>query len=119
MTFYEIINGLVDAGDKVLADRRSGDDYTTARKRIHDELASPHDVEVACYHEAGHWVYSLPVIGPRIEYYPATNGKPEKYNATPTGLESPRHCMFKLWGDSLTFNGAAMLFQILAICGAR
>src|SRR6266702_4694249 len=103
MTFYEIIDGLIDAGDKVQADKRSGDGYATARQRIHEELASSHDVEVACYHEAGHWAYSLPVvklsvgnlkllrvIGPRIKYYAATDGRPEKYDATPTGLESPK-----------------------------
>jgi hypothetical protein len=103
VTFYEIIDGLIDAGDKVPPVKRNGDGYAAARKLIHDELASPHDVEVACFHEAGHWAYYLPVvrqsggndkllkvIGPRIEYYPAAKGKPEKYDATPTGLESPR-----------------------------
>jgi hypothetical protein len=103
MTFYDVIDGLIDAGDKVPAVKRNGDDYTTARKIIHDELASQHDVEVGCFHEAGHWAYSLPVvklsggntkllkvIGPRIKYHPATNDKSQKYDATPTGLESPK-----------------------------
>jgi hypothetical protein len=100
-TFYEIIDGLINV-EQVPVDKRSGDGYVAARKLIHDELSSEHDVEVACYHEAAHWTYSIPVIklsvgdqrllkvvGPRIEYYPATNDRPEKYDPIPMGLQSP------------------------------
>jgi hypothetical protein len=100
MTFYEIIDGLIDAGDEVPAVKRNGDGYAAARKLIHDELASPHDVEVACYHEAGHWAVAVAsadqleadgslfeVCGPRIKYYYPVDGKPERYEATPTGLK--------------------------------
>lgn len=103
MTFWEIIDRLIDDGDQVPLINRKGNGYEAARKLIHDELSSEHAVEVACYHEAAHWVYSIPIIklsggdftllkvvGPRIDYYPAANGKPEKYEPTPTGLQSPR-----------------------------
>jgi hypothetical protein len=102
MTFYEIIDALIDVS-QIPPEKQKGEGYGSARKLIHDEFATAEDVEVGCYHEAGHWAYSLPVvklsggnikllkvIGPRIEYYPAANGKPEKYDPTPTGLESPK-----------------------------
>jgi hypothetical protein len=65
MTFYEIIDGLIDAGDLLLNEqervpsgKRSDKNYTDARDTIHQELSSVQDVEAGCYHESAHFVYS-------------------------------------------------------------
>src|SRR5258708_1109945 len=99
MTFYEIIDGLIDAGDLLLnkqervpGGKGSDKDYTDVRAVIHQELSSVEDVETACYHESAHFIYStllgfklqkdvtyFRVIGPTIKYHPPNGTNPEWY----------------------------------------
>jgi hypothetical protein len=109
MTFYEIIDRLIDAGDSLLdepervpADKRSDKNYIDARDEIHQELSSAEAVEAACYHESGHFAYSVilgfklekdtthfRIIGPTIKYHPPTDTEPEWYEPTPTATRTP------------------------------
>jgi hypothetical protein len=97
MTFYEIIDSLIDVTG-VPKCQQKGEGYESARKSIHDEFATVEDVEIGCYHEAGHWAFAVlvanqlgvdgslfDVVGPRIKYDAKTN----LYDATPTGLSLP------------------------------
>ncbi len=99
MTVYEIIDGLIDVS-QVLPEKQKGEGYESARKLIHDEFATAEDVEVGCYHEAGHWTQAIlsanqlkinpsgiKVIGPGIKYYGPRDGKPERYDAFPLKVE--------------------------------
>jgi hypothetical protein len=98
MTFYEVIDNLIDVTG-VPETKRSGIEYEAARNLIHIELSSMEEVEVACYHEAGHWAFAIlvanqlavdgslfEVVGPRIKY---DVSKKNPYDATPTGLSLP------------------------------
>jgi hypothetical protein len=98
MTFSEIIYNLIDVTN-VPESKRSGVEYEAARNLIHEELSTVEDVEIACYHEAGHWAFAVlvanqlgvngslfDVVGPRIKYN-ETAKKP--YDPTPTGLSLP------------------------------
>src|SRR6266481_642440 len=109
MTFYEIIDGLIDAGDSLLdehervpADRRNDKNYTDARAEIHQELSSVEDVETGCYHESAHFAYSVflgfklkkdithfRIVGPTIKYHPSTDAGPESYEPTPMAVKAP------------------------------
>ena len=101
MTFYEAIDELIDV-HKVPDTKKNGDGYENARQLIHEELSNHEDVEVACYHESGHWAYAvvsanqlgidasqIDVVRPRIEYHPPINSELEWYESTPTGLTLP------------------------------
>lgn len=58
LDFREIIDKLIDVSS--LTDKQTtGDEYEAAREWIHSDLRTPHDVEVACYHEAGHWAVAV------------------------------------------------------------
>ena len=98
MTFFEIIDSLIDVTDVPLC-KQNGEGYESARKVIHEELSSVKDVEVACHHEAGHWAVAVAsadqleadgslfeVGGPRIKYHYPVDGKPEHYEPTTTRL---------------------------------
>jgi hypothetical protein len=109
MTFYEIIDGLIDAGDlliteseRVPADKRSNKDYEDARDMIHQELSDVEDVTTACYHESAHYAYSVflgyklkrdvthfKVVGPSIKFHSPTDTEPEWYEPTPTAVSAP------------------------------
>jgi hypothetical protein len=109
VTHHEIIDGLIDAGDALLdeqervpADKRSDKNYTDARTVIHQELSNAEAVEAACYHESGHFAYSVflgfklekdvthfRIIGPTIKYHPPTDTEPERYEPTPTAIKTP------------------------------
>ena len=95
MTFFEIIDNLIDVtGVPVL--KQNGEQYEDARKLIHTELSTVEGVEIACYHEAGHWAQAVlalgadgslfEVVGPRIKY---DESKKNPYDPTPTGLSLP------------------------------
>lgn len=93
MTLYETIDSLIDVTN-VPEEKRQDKQYELARKAIHDELSSVENIEIACYHEAGHWSEAVlaahylganpqqvHVIGPTIGY------KQGKYDPIPTGLK--------------------------------
>ena len=93
MSLYDIIESLIDVSS-VPPEKQTDPDYERARNRIHAELTSAKDVEIASYHEAGHWVQAVSVtndlgldksrftvVGPRIEY------KQGEYIPTATGLK--------------------------------
>jgi hypothetical protein len=99
MTFHEIIDSLIDVSEVPEA-KRIGKGYEDAIASIHLELSTLEDVEIACYHEAGHWSSAIAsadqlqadgslfeVTGPRIKYFPPANGRAESFDATPTGLQ--------------------------------
>src|SRR6266851_4451526 len=100
MTFYEIIDSLIDVTG-VPVDKRCGEGYEAARKEIHDNLATIEDVTAVCYHEAGHLIYAnlvgfkynvntadFRIVGPQIEYHEATNSEPAWYESTSTAIRS-------------------------------
>ena len=106
MTLYEIIEGLIDANDLLLkanervpVDQRNHKDYLDARRYIHEHLPTKEAIELACYHEAGHYFAAVEVatqlnldssnfkvVGPSIRYEPK---KWYPYNWTPIGLYAP------------------------------
>src|SRR6266481_4296666 len=101
MAFFEIIDSLIDVTG-VPKCKRNGEQYEAACKEIHDDLSDVGDVEATCYHESAHFVYAtflgyklkkdtsaFKIIGPRIEYHPATNAKPEWYEPTTSALKAP------------------------------
>lgn len=109
MTFYEIIDGLIDFGDSLLdehervpSDKRNDKNYTDARAEIHQELANVEDVETGCYHESAHFAYSMflgfklkkdvthfRIVGPTIKLHPPTNTEPEWYEPTSMAIKTP------------------------------
>jgi hypothetical protein len=101
MTFYEIIDSLIDV-NAVPEKKRSGEGYGDARKEIHDNLVTIEDVTAACYHEAAHLIYAtnlgfalkadvsgFQILGPHIKYYPATDDKAEWYEPTTMAISTP------------------------------
>lgn len=99
VTVREIIYGMIDVTG-VPPEKRKGKDYEDARELIHDELPSVKAVEIACYHEAAHWVYAIigahqfgvdgalfRVVGPSIKYFSAVGERPEYYEETATCLD--------------------------------
>jgi hypothetical protein len=101
MTFYETIDSLIDVVG-VPVDKRCGEGYETARKEIHDNLATIEDVTAVCYHEAGHLIYAnfigfkynvstadFRIVGPQIEYHEARDDEPSWYESTSTAIRTP------------------------------
>jgi hypothetical protein len=109
MTFFEVIEHLIDAGDlqleeheRVPSNERDRPQYKEARDVIHSEFANFEAVEAACYHESSHFVYAtllafelgkdpttFRVVGPTIKYHPLADTASEKYEPTPTALKAP------------------------------
>jgi hypothetical protein len=103
MTFYEIIDGLINV-DAVPESNRRGKGYDDARKEIHEEISVPNDVQAVCYHEAAHWIYAeflgfelelseddlalIKPVGLRITYYPSDD-KPGRYEAIVSAIAIP------------------------------
>jgi hypothetical protein len=101
MTFRETIDSLIDVM-QVPEEKRCGEGYETARKEIHDNLATIEDVTAVCYHEAAHLIYAnlvafmykvsaakFAIVGPQITYHSATDDRPERYESTSTAIRTP------------------------------
>jgi hypothetical protein len=103
MTHRDIIDDLIDVSG-VPECKRHGEKYEQARESIHKDLATPEDVEAACYHEAGHWYEAvaasdylgidsseITVHGPRIKY----DSKTDEYDVANAGIQAKELKSFK------------------------